>query len=184
MPSDYLSRHPGRIHDEAKETMATIETELFVNAVVNANLPIALTMEEIETETQNDPEMQDLLAAIRRKRPDDAIQPHLSQYRAVFHELSGHGNIVVRGHKIVVPRKLREKAVRLAHEAHQGIVKSKTYLRSRMWFPKMDAMLSEVVETCHPCQIVTDIRQRAAENGADSGGTLVAVESRLLWAGE
>ena len=48
MPSDYLSRHPQRSQVKEKEAERIAETELFVNAVVNANLPPAMTVAEIE----------------------------------------------------------------------------------------------------------------------------------------
>ena len=54
------------------------------------------------------------------------------QYDPVFTELAVIGALVVRGAQIVVPRALRDKVVRLAHEGHQGITKTKEYLWTRV----------------------------------------------------
>ena len=160
MPSDYLSRHPLRTQLKENESEGIVETELFVNAVVNANLPPAMTIAEIESATEADPEMRSLKQAIAAGKLDLEREPNLREYRHVFQELSCHEGLLVRGHQIVVPTSLREKAVSLAHEAHQGIVKSKQYLRSRMWFPRMDSRVTAAIEHCHPCQIVTHRPQR------------------------
>ena len=37
---------------------------------------------------------------------------------------------MVRGSRIVVPRTLQHKVVKVAHEGHQGITKTKEYLRT------------------------------------------------------
>ena len=154
MPSDYMSRHP--MKDSVKADNDVIaETELFVNTIVEANLPDALTKEEIQRETQLDTDLQDLMASIRLRELNEKEKPHLSAYKNVFSELSIFESMVIRGHKIVPPTKLREKAVRIAHEGHQGLVKSKSLLRTSMWFPRMDLILEDVIKSCHACQIVT-----------------------------
>ena len=48
----------------------------------------------------------------------------------VRNELTNVGQIVLRGTRIVVPRELQKRVLDLAHEGHQGIVKTKERLRS------------------------------------------------------
>lgn len=43
--------------------------------------------------------------------------------------VNDESTIVLKGSQIVVPEKLREKAVSIAHEGHQGLVKTKQLLR-------------------------------------------------------
>ena len=156
MPSDYLSRHPvGKSTKKCNETIK--ETELFVNAVLTANETEAVTIEELKQETRNHPEMQCLANAIKNRRIDKDNQSELAPYKNIWKELSVHEDLVLRGHKIVVPPSLRAKAVALAHDGHQGIVKSKAYIRSIMWFPNMDQQVEEAVRLCHPCQVVTNV---------------------------
>ena len=150
MPSDYLSRHPvGKSTKKCNETIK--ETELFVNAVLTANETEAVTIEELKQETRNHPEMQCLANAIKNRRIDKDNQSELAPYKNIWKELSVHEDLVLRGHKIVVPPSLRAKAVALAHDGHQGIVKSKAYIRSIMWFPNMDQQVEEAVRLCHLC---------------------------------
>ena len=59
---------------------------------------------------------------------------------------------MLRGDKIVIPTSLRNKVVKIAHEGHQGLVKTKQFLRSRVWFPKMDETVVAIVGPCVTCQ--------------------------------
>ena len=54
--------------------------------------------------------------------------------------------------KIVLPSKLRRRAINIAHEGHQGIVKTKQLLREKVWFPGIDKEVQEVVGECIACQ--------------------------------
>ena len=45
--------------------------------------------------------------------------------------------------------------VRLAHEGHQGIVKMKERLRSKVWWPGLDKDAEGKCRECYGCQLVT-----------------------------
>lgn len=75
-------------------------------------------------------------------------------YYKVRKELSIHESLVVRGsYRLVVPVQLRSRMVHLAHESHQGIVRTKQRLRDLYWWPKMDALVQSVIATCVSCQL-------------------------------
>ena len=40
----------------------------------------------------------------------------------------------------------------IAHEGHQGIVKTKQLLREKIWFPQIDEEVKELVGNCLVCQ--------------------------------
>ena len=82
------------------------------------------------------------------------------QYDPIFTELAVVGGLIVRGARIVVPKSLRDKVVKLAHEGHQGITKTKEYLRTRVWFPGLAKLVEAHVHHCHPCQVVTMSHER------------------------
>ena len=145
-PTDYLSRHPKQeevskpenaievnsteggvemfVNAITSETEREAETEQFVNSVINANLPDALTVKEIGEAMNDDSEMLELKRAIKSRY---LKKGQLMEYRNVFPELSVYGELVIRGAKTVIPKKLTEKAVTIAHEAHQGIAKTIFY---------------------------------------------------------
>ena len=47
--------------------------------------------------------------------------------------------------------------LRLAHEGHQGIVKTKNRLRAKVWWPKMNAAAEKLCRSCHGCQVVGEL---------------------------
>ena len=51
-----------------------------------------------------------------------------------------------------MPKCLRRPTLSLAHEGHQGIVRTKQLLRQKMWWPGMDAEAETVIKECIPCQ--------------------------------
>ena len=62
----------------------------------------------------------------------------------------------MKGEKIIIPEALEDDIVKIAHEGHMGIVKCKEFLRSKVWFPKMDKKIETEISKCLPCQAVTD----------------------------
>ena len=60
--------------------------------------------------------------------------------------------IILKNSRIVVPEVLRQKAIKLAHEGHQGLVKTKQSLREKVWIPGIDRLAKREMETCIACQ--------------------------------
>ena len=75
-------------------------------------------------------------------------------YLHVKNELCTYGEVLLRGSRLVIPRELRPRVLELAHEGHQG--KTKCRLRSKVWWPKMDADAEKLCRSCHGCQVVSE----------------------------
>ena len=56
----------------------------------------------------------------------------------------------------MIPGSLRDRVVELAHVGHQGIVKTKSLIRSRIWYPGIDKQVEERVKKCRECQANVD----------------------------
>ena len=54
----------------------------------------------------------------------------------------------------MIPEILRDQVIHLAHEGHQGIVRTKQRLRTKVWWPRMDFDVEKVCKSCHGCQLV------------------------------
>ena len=64
-------------------------------------------------------------------------------------------NILIRGTNVVILEYLRDQAVALMHESHQGILKTKELIRNSyqlVWFPKMNDKVETAVRQCFACQ--------------------------------
>ena len=127
----------------------------FVMAVAKERLPVALSAKQVEEVSESDPEMVSLRQYILS---GDWSQCRMSAYLCVRNELCVLGKLVLRGIRIVIPEALRGEVLRLAHEGHQGIVKMKARLRTKVWWPKMDLDAERVCKSCHGCQVVGDLQ--------------------------
>ena len=153
-PCDYGSRRgcpeaKEYSEEEAEQMGVEINDEIFVNRVVEEQLPPAITREVLRKATGKDPKLQmlveDIQASVCRKA--------LTEYTQVFEELSVVDGMVVRGdHQLIIPEELQVLVVQLAHEGHMGADKTLGLLRETCWFPKMHMMVKEYVESCLPCQ--------------------------------
>eukprot|EP00112_Aurelia_sp_Birch-Aquarium-sp1_P015091 Seg3312.4 transcript_id=Seg3312.4/GoldUCD/mRNA.D3Y31 product="putative protein K02A2.6" protein_id=Seg3312.4/GoldUCD/D3Y31 len=82
--------------------------------------------------------------------------PDLKVFKKVKEELTvTDDGFILKGTKLVIPSTLRNRVVNLAHEGHQGIVKTKSLLREKVWFPGIDQMVENIVKNCIPCQATT-----------------------------
>ena len=62
--------------------------------------------------------------------------------------------VVVREDRIVLPLKLRKRALTFAHRGHPGIVAMRRNLREKIWWPCMDRDVTDAVQECVGCTAV------------------------------
>ena len=127
------------------------EKEDIIRFVATEATPVALTTREIERESELDPELQSVRYYIEN---DDWSKCKLMAYTCIKNELCTIGKLVMRGDRIVIPNTLRKRVLEAAHEGHQGIVKTKSRLRTKVWWPKMDSDAERICKSCHGCQVV------------------------------
>ena len=96
--------------------------------------------------------MKGLRAAIKMNQWEiDTVKP----FKSVKDELSISPNyIVLRGTRIVLPASLRQRAIDIAHESHQGLSKTTALMREKVWFPDIDKLIKDTLDRCIPCQAV------------------------------
>jgi len=82
-----------------------------VNYVCTNAIP--LTLQEIKAETEKDSTLQSLIKAIKTDHWTDS---EILDYKRLKDELLVYSGVVLRGNRIVVASKLRERAVELAHD--------------------------------------------------------------------
>ena len=164
-PCDYQSRHPLPLESfterQLEDMVIDVDDELCINEIITDDLPDAITLHMIQTATKEDPVSQKLIQAISRGYigNDEELKP----YRQMLQELTYTRGIILRGDKLVIPDtefapgvgSLRQVITDIAHEGHQGIVKCKQLLRSKVWFPNLDDMVEAKVSGCIACQATT-----------------------------
>ena len=159
-PADYMSRHPAYGFTITKHQQVA---EDYVLSLTLDAVPKALTLEEVKKETLRDQTIQEVINSMQKNRwsksPMEGI--NMAEYKAferIQYELgySQEKDILLRGSRIVIPQSLQHRALQLAHQGHQGIVKTKQLLREKVWFPGIDKQAELLISCCLACQATVD----------------------------
>ena len=66
-------------------------------------------------------------------------------------ELSTDQGCILRGLRVVIPPKFRQRLLQELHHEHFGIVKTKAMARGYFWYPGLDHDIEEMIKSCEPC---------------------------------
>lgn len=80
---------------------------------------------------------------------------NLRRYHLCRSELYEKDGALMKTEKLVLPGKLRQQALRLAHVGHPGMSTVKNLLRQGVWWPVMNKDIEDYVRSCAECQLVT-----------------------------
>lgn len=127
-----------------------LKTEEYVQFVAQTATPTAISTREIERASADDEELKRVRECVETGGHDCD-----KRYLAVMGELCTVGKILLRGTRIIVPSELRPRILSLGHEGHQGIVNTKTRLRSKVWWPGMEKDAEKHCKACYSCQLVS-----------------------------
>ena len=123
----------------------------YVRIVTSNATPVALKIKEVEQASAQVYELQ----SIRKCLIDGKRYSVPKQYLPVRSELTFIDHVILRGTRIVVPKSPRKRVVNLAHEGHQGVVKTKERLRTKVWWPGIDRKAERPCAECYGCQLVS-----------------------------
>nr|XP_055041695.1 uncharacterized protein K02A2.6-like [Misgurnus anguillicaudatus] len=146
--ADCLSRLP-LPHSDAGQG-----EELGLIAEISKDISRAIPMKELLDECNSCPELSKLHSQIIQGWPKTLKQmdPTITAYFPIRHELAVDDKYIMRGQRLVVPVTLRSKLIHLAHEGHQGVVRTKQRLRELYWWPRMDYEVHSMIAACSACQ--------------------------------
>ena len=142
-PADFISRHP--YTSPRRENKA----EQYISYIASHAVPKSLTLEEIRHATSHNEELQRVMEAVKTGR---WLEPEVASFAKIAAEISVTDGVILRGHRIVIPESLQKRVIKIAHQAHQGIVKTKQCLREKVWFPGIDKIVETEIKSCIPCQ--------------------------------
>ena len=126
--------------------------EEYVRMVAISATPCAMTTREIERASAEDEELTKVCKFWKTGDWSSAPSP----YKLLRDEITVVGRLVMRGMWIVVRHCVCVRGCwSWPIEGHQGIVKTKDHLRSKVWWPDINAMLEIHCKKCFGCQAVT-----------------------------
>ena len=102
-------------------------------------IPKAVTLSEILETTKNDPVLQKLTNCLQQNK---WTKDHkLKQFFKVKDQLTIKSGIILKDLKIVIPKELQKRVLKIAHEGHQGMTKTKLIVRGKVWWPGIDQIM-------------------------------------------
>ncbi|XP_053619962.1 uncharacterized protein K02A2.6-like [Plodia interpunctella] len=114
----------------------------------------------IKSKTSRNPLLAKVLSYLRDGWPSDceimSMKPYFNRKDGLYEELG----CVMWGHRLVVPDECRERVLRMIHEPHMGIVKSKALARSYVWWPGVNEDVERLCRECAVCASQADAPPR------------------------
>ena len=152
-PADVLSR--ASVEEEGNQRWTSgyeLEVEQHLNQVIAYSIPRSMTLSQIRSEGAKDQEFQNLISAITSNNWHQ--YPELNAFKTVSKELSHKGGVVLKGNQLVVPKGLRATVLSIAHANHLGINKTKSLLRTKVWWPSIGSDVEKLIRDCVSCTLV------------------------------
>ena len=60
-------------------------------------------------------------------------------------------NLLLRGHRIVIPRSLQQETLQKIHSGHQGIQRCRLRVSTSVWWPGISQQVEQVIKSCPEC---------------------------------
>ncbi|XP_031349119.1 uncharacterized protein K02A2.6-like isoform X1 [Photinus pyralis] len=142
--ADGLSRLP--INLILKES-----TEYTYLNFVAQNSDIVVDAKAIEEETKIDKIYSKIFKFVKDGWPTQNTDKDLQRFFNRRFEFSIEQEVIMLGHRVVVPTKFHDSILNELHITHAGIVKMKSIARSYVWWPLIDADIERVAKQCVIC---------------------------------
>ena len=144
--ADCLSRFPSMNTNESSN-VSTIDSEICIMA---DKLPHTLK-DSIRHASWKDEKLRKIMKFVVKGWPTYTPR-YLLPYSCNREEYSIEDGFLLRGTAVVVPQNLTKTVIKLFHNQHLGINRTRKKVRHFFWWPKMDAMIGEAIANCKKCQ--------------------------------
>ena len=125
------------------------KAEEYVHFLAVSATPHALTTKQVETASADDEELVTVRNVTRTGKFENC-----KAYAPIAGELCTIRQLALRETHIVLPQKLKQQALALAHKGRLSIVGTKQNLRTKVWWPAMQKAAEKFCRSCHGCQTV------------------------------
>lgn len=102
---------------------------------------------EIELEAEIDKEQIEIRECLEAAKWSKHLQP----YECHAKHLRLLGALIFKEDRVILPQRLREKAIKLAHQGHVGAASMKRILRNHFWWPGINGHVQKYLDACETC---------------------------------
>ena len=107
----------------------TNPAELYINMIIEHATPKAVTIQDIQSAVATDESLQNVITSLQAGKWH---KQHNQSYYNNHHQLSTKNDILLFENRLVIPKSLRSRILNIAHQQHQGIVRTKSLLREKV----------------------------------------------------
>ncbi|XP_062498864.1 uncharacterized protein K02A2.6-like [Corticium candelabrum] len=142
-----------RAHLDDTDASLQDDVEVIVHSFTDALSVSPSKIQQVAEATAEDQDLQQLRSTISRGWPDSiadvpqVVQPYWT-FRKELHEAKG---ILFKGHRIIIPRSMRNEMLAIIHETHMGTEKSKERARAVMYWLQMTWQMEDISSKCPIC---------------------------------
>lgn len=150
--ADATSRNPCPLQDE-EETSEDEEACAISYAARIAEDAASVTWERVKVAAVADEECAALVDRIQEGFPAvrDDLPAKLRPYWTMRDDLYVVEGVPFKGHKMLIPPKLRSRVLEGLHAAHQGVTGMRANARERFFWPGLDAAICQIRAQCRQC---------------------------------
>ncbi len=148
--ADALSRAPVWNGDSHSDNNGNEDT----CAAIIAPQPTDRNLQKIIDAANTDDEYKTVRETIGKKLKNLHPDHPAKQYGGVWETISVDetGLMVVDGVRVVIPRPARPEIIKILHEPHSGVDKTKRLARQLYYYPGIDKDIEDIVNSCEGCQ--------------------------------
>ncbi|UYV77506.1 K02A2.6-like [Cordylochernes scorpioides] len=111
----------------------------------------ALSLKEIKVCTEQDPLFQKLKEMVQKGVWPYPLNEEFKCFYKFKDELSIFDNLILKESRILLPSKLLKRVLRIAHETHQGMTRTKQLLSEKYFWINMDFDVENLIRNCPIC---------------------------------
>ena len=153
------------------------ESELYQMSLVES-LPV--TEKELRTNTRRDPILARVVESVQNGWKGGATDPEVAPYANRKDKLTLlHGEVLLWGTRVIVPKKLQGRVLQTIHEGHIGIVKMKGVARPYVWWPNLDKDIERTARECEGCQEIARNPISHSEISDDAGQGIAVADGHV-----
>ena len=147
---DPLSRLPHGLDAEFDTEQWSYDHQIY--ALWDQSLEdLPLTAYDIATETQTDKTLNIIKQYTLKSWPNKTNNSNLRAFFSLKANISIQDNCLLFNNRIIIPASLRSKVLYRLHETHPGMSRMKALARQKVWWPRMDCDIEELVNACSSC---------------------------------
>jgi len=144
--ADALSRLPRPV--TATNDCLPEDLALLINHLSSTSIDAA----HIKEWTARDPILSCVRRFVQTGWPDHYLGDEYKPYVSRKNEMSTLDGCVLWASRVIVPPQGRQAILKELHDTHPGTSKMKALARSYIWWPGMDAQITDLVKSCAVCQ--------------------------------